>query len=308
MKIRPGWLLAAGLVIVAALIASCGRKTDPLTPASPRPETVHDLKAVARDAFVFLSWPVTAKNAEGKSMSPADLFGFRVFRAEIEQDRKRARFHQVAEIALANPAPASIRNSAVFWSDGPLKYGRVYAYRVVALGIKGDVASPSPEVRTAPLLSLAPPRMVKAIGREQSVELAWEAVSTRSDGSVFNGFIGYNVYRRDEAGAYGESPLNKEPLRTTSYTDSLAQNDKTYFYTVRAVDSPALPWKESLDAAEATATPRNVTPPERPTGLTVVPGVRRAFLTWNENKEEDMAGYYIYRSSKSGRDRERLND
>ena len=241
-------------------------------------------------------------------MSPADLFGFRVFRAEIEQDRKRARFHQVAEIALASPDPASIRNNTVFWSDGPLNYGRVYAYRVVALGINGDAAPPSPEVRTAPLLSLAPPRTLKAIGGEQSVELSWEAVSTRSDGSFFSGFIGYNVYRRDEAGAYGESPLNKEPLRTTSYKDSLAQNDKTYFYTVRAVDSPALPWKESLDAAEAAATPRNVTPPERPTGLTVVPGVGRVFLTWNENKEGDMAGYYIYRSTKSGQGQERLND
>lgn len=308
MKIRTGWLLAACLVVAVALVASCGRKTDPLTPDSPRPAMVRDLKAVARDAFLFLSWPVPTKNVEGKSMSPADLFGFRVFRAEIEQDRKRARFHQVAEIALANPAPASVRNGAVFWSDGPLKYGRLYAYRVVALGMKGDVAPPSLEVRTVPLLSLAPPRTLKAVGGEQQVGLAWEAVSTRSDGSVFNGFIGYNIYRRDEGGAYTETPLNKEPLRTTSYTDGTAKNDKTYSYTVRAVDSPALPWKESLDAPEATATPHKVTPPERPTGLTVVPGVGRVFLTWNENKEGDIAGYYLYRSAKSGRDRVRLND
>ena len=308
MNIRFGWLQAAGLVVAVALVVSCGRKTYPLTPASPRPEMVHDLKAVARDVSVFLSWPVPTKNAEGKSMSSAELFGFRVFRAEIEQDRKRARFHQVAEIALAAPAPASIRNGAVFWSDGPLKYGRVYAYRVVALGIKGDAAFSSAEIRTAPLLSLAPPRTIKAIGGEQRVELAWEAVSTRSDGSVFNGFIGFNVYRRDEGGAYGEAPLNKEPLRMTSYTDGTAKNDKIYFYMVRAVDSPALPWKESLDAPEATATPRKVTPPELPTGLTVVPGIGRVFLTWNENKERDIAGYYIYRSPKSGRDRERLND
>jgi hypothetical protein len=308
MKVRPGWLLAACLVVAVALSSSCGRKTDPLTPDSPRPEMVHDLKAVARDAFVFLSWPVPTKNTEGKNMSLAGIFGFRVFRAEIEPDRKRARFHQVATVALANPAPATIRNGKVFWSDGPLKYGRVYAYRVVVLGIKGEVAAPSGEVRTAPLLSLAPPRSVKALGGEQRVDLTWETVTTRSDGSAFNGFIGYNVFRRDEGGAYGETPLNKEPLRTTSYTDGTALNDKVYFYTVRAVDSPALPWKESLDAPEATATPHKVTPPERPTGLTAVPGIGRVFLTWNENKEGDIAGYYLYRSTKSGRDRERLND
>ncbi len=55
---------------------------------------------------------------------------------------------------------------------------------------------------------------------------------------------------------------------------------------VRSVDSPALPWKESLDSEEVSATPRDMTPPARPTGLTVVPGVGRAFLTWNENKEQ----------------------
>jgi fibronectin type 3 domain-containing protein len=42
--------------------------------------------------------------------------------------------------------------------------------------------------------------------------------------------------------------------------------------------------------------------------LTVVPGVGRAFLTWNENKERDLAGYHVYRSTKSGRDYERLTD
>jgi fibronectin type 3 domain-containing protein len=77
---------------------------------------------------------------------------------------------------------------------------------------------------------------------------------------------------------------------------------------VRSVDSPALPWKESLDSAEASATPRDLTPPDRPTGLTVVPGVNRVFLTWNENKERDLAGYRVYRSTRSGRDYERLTD
>jgi fibronectin type 3 domain-containing protein len=40
--------------------------------------------------------------------------------------------------------------------------------------------------------------------------------------------------------------------------------------------------------------------------LTVVPGVGRAFLTWNENKESDLAGFHVYRSKRSGGDYERL--
>ena len=83
-------------------------------------------------------------------------------------------------------------------------------------------------------------------------------------------------------------------------------NDKTYYYIVRSVDSPSVPWRESLDSSLASATPRDVTPPERPEGLTVVPGVGRVFLTWNENRERDLAGYYVYRSLKSGKGYERL--
>jgi bacillopeptidase F len=51
-----------------------------------------------------------------------------------------------------------------------------------------------------------------------------------------------------------------------------------------------------------------MTPPDPPVNITVVPGVGRVFLTWNENKERDLAGYHVYRSTKSGGERERLTD
>jgi fibronectin type 3 domain-containing protein len=113
------------------------------------------------------------------------------------------------------------------------------------------------------------------------------------DGSRYDGFVGYNVYRSAERGRIEKTPFNKEPLRTTSYKDTTAVNGKTYYYRIRSVDSPALPWRESLDSEEVSATPRDLTPPERPKGLTVVPGVNRVFLSWNENSERDLAGYYV---------------
>jgi fibronectin type 3 domain-containing protein len=128
------------------------------------------------------------------------------------------------------------------------------------------------------------------------------------DGSSYDGFVGYNLYRGTEKDRYEDLPLNNEPLRTNSFKDAAVANDRTYYYMVRAVDSPARPWKESLDSEEVSATPRDTTPPARPTGLTVVPGVGRAFLTWNENKERDLAGYHVYRSTRSGRDYTRLTD
>lgn len=296
------------LALILTIQTACGRKTDPLIPASPRPEAVKDVRIVARDSAAFLSWAIPTRNVEGKEMDPQEIAGFRVFRAEMERDNKKARFKQVAEIERSNPAPAEIRDGRVFWSDRNLRYGHAYAYRIRAFSAAGGLSQASDEVRIAPLLSLAPPKHLSAAGGDSHITLAWEPVTTRADGSAFQGFVGYNIYRGTEKGRYGEVPLNQEPLRTTNYKDTAVENDKAYYYIVRAVDSPTLPWKESLDSPEAFAMARDLTPPSRPAGVTVVPGVGRIFLTWNENKERDLAGYHIYRSTKSGRDYERLTD
>lgn len=309
MNTRTWWhFTPVCLALTLTLSVSCGRKTEPLTPQSPRPEAVQGINAVVRDAVAFLSWRVPTKNVEGKDMNPAEILGFRIYRAEIGDSRKKLRYREIADITMANPAPAEVRGGTVFWSDKNLRYGQVYSYRIRATSARGGASQQSDEVRVAPLLSLAAPTNLTAVGYDSRNLLSWDLVTTRSDGSQYGGFVGYNIYRGTEKGWYEDKPLNKEPVRTISYKDTGVMNNKTYFYMVRAVDSPTLPWNESLDSVEASATPRDMTPPVRPLGLTVVPGVGRIFLTWNENKERDLAGYRVYRSVRSGRNYVRLTD
>jgi hypothetical protein len=291
-----------------ALVASCGRKTVPLTPDSPRAEEVRDLAATVRAAVAYLTWSIPARNVEGKGLPPDGIAEFQVYRAEIDRERKRPRFKQVATIDLANPAPGQVRGSAVSWSDPGLAYGKVYAYRVRSLSMRGGTSPFSAEVRVVPLLSLAPPENVTAVAGDGVVTLAWDAATRRSDGSVHQGFVGYNVYRGTEPGHEDRAPLNSEPVRANGYRDTAVVNGRTYYYIVRAADSPVLPWKESLDSAEAAAAPRDLTPPAPPSGMTVVPGIGRVFLTWNENREKDLAGYLVYRATKSGGEWQRLTE
>ena len=308
MNTRSPWFCAGLLMFALTAVTACGRKTLPLVPDSPRPEVVKDIKAVTRDTVALLSWPLPSRNVEGKAMSPADIKQFRIYRAELGNDRKKARYKPYSDIDMANPSPAAVQNGRVTWSDNHLKYGQVYGYRIRAMSIRGGVSQLSEEVRVAPLLSLAIPKGFSAQGGDGHNELAWEPVTTRMDGSIYDGFVGYNIYRGTEKGRFEDSPLNKEPLRTTTYKDTAVVNDRTYYYMLRSVDSPALPWKESLDSEMVSAIPRDMTPPDRPTGLTVVPGVGRAFLTWNENTERDLAGYHVYRSTKSGKGHERITN
>jgi fibronectin type 3 domain-containing protein len=308
MKIRTRFFFTVCLLLVLTTAVACGRKTPPLVPDSPRLEAIKDIKVITRDTVAFLSWPLPTHNVEGRGILPSDIQQFRVYRAEIRQGKKKVRYRLYAEINMANPSPAEIRNGTVYWSDRNLKYGQSYGYRVRVVSVRGGVSPMSDEVRIAPLLSLAIPKDLAARAGDSSVRLSWAPTTTRMDGSRYDGFVGYNLYRGTEKGRYADLPLNKEPLRDASFEDTTATNDTTYYYMVRSVDSPALPWKESLDSEEVSATPRDMTPPARPTGLTVVPGVGRAFLTWNENHERDLAGYHVYRSIRSKRNYKRLTD
>ncbi len=298
--------IIAGCALLLAL-AACGRKTQPLTPPSPRIEAIQDVSVTARDNVAFLSWPMPTRNIEGKPIAITDVLGFRVYRSE-PGDKKKSRYRQIAEIDLSRPQPAEVKGGRIIWPDRNLHYNETYAYRIRVISAKGGLSEPSEEVKTTPLLSLAAPKNLIATGGDSEIRLGWTPVTTRADGSPYDGFVGYNLYRGTEKGGEGETPLNAEPLRTPMYLDRAVVNDRTYYYLVRSVDSPTQPWKESLDSTEATAMSRDLTPPARPAGLTVVPGVGRIFLTWNENKESDLAGYYVYRSRKSGRNYVRLTE
>lgn len=303
MKKHLPLFLAAAVVLTGA----CGRKTDPVVPESPRPEAVQGVKAEARGATTWLTWPIPEKNVEGRSMNPAEIAQFRVYRTEIGRDAKRGRFKLLAEIDMKAPAPAMVRNNTVTWSDTGLRYGQTYGYRIRAVSARGGVSRLSEEILVTPSPPLAVPQDVEATAGDGSVLLAWAPVTAWQDGSPAHGAVGYNVYRGTERGRYEQTPLNKQVLTEPRFTDATARNEHTYYYTVRSVSGTAQPWLESPDSTAASATPRDRTPPAKPTGLTVLAGVNRVFLTWNESGESDLAGYHVYRSLGGGKGFVRLN-
>lgn len=299
--------LLAAVLALSAFSGACGRKTEPLVPESPRPETVKGIKAETRGNTAWLSWPIPDKNAEGRSMNPADIAQFRIYRTEIGRDAKRGRFKLQAELDMTGASSPLVRSNIVTWSEGSLRYGQTYGYRIRAVSARGGVSRLSEEIFITPSPPLAVPGDVEAESGDNYTMIAWAPVTTWMDGRPAEGSVRYNIYRGTEHGRYDQTPLNKQPLTVTSYRDATAKNDHTYYYIIRSVAEPAPPWNESPDSATASATPLDRTPPSKPSGLTVLAGVNRVFLTWTENKEGDLAGYHVYRSPGSGKGFVRMN-
>ena len=289
------FFLTSALALTLVAVA-CGRKTEPIVPESPRPDVVKGIKAEARGSVAWLTWPIPEKNVEGRSMSPADIVQFRVYRTEIGRDAKRGRIKLLAEINMENPSPATVRNNTVTWSDANLKFGQTYGYRIRAVSSRGGVSRISDEILVTPSPPLTVPQDIAAESGDNYTVITWATVTTWMDGSPAAVAARYNLYRGTERGKYDETPLNRQPLTRPSFRDDTARNDHTYYYMVRSVVEESRPWNESPDSAAVSATPLDRTPPAKPTGLTVLAGVNRVFLTWNENKENDLAGYHVYRS------------
>ena len=117
---RSGWLLTgAVLALILTLAASCGRKTAPLTPDSPRPAMVRNIKAEVRNNIAYLSWPIPITNVEGKEMKLSDISGFRIYRAAIRPDRKRQRFPSRPRRLASSRQPSPVTKQGKSPQRGP---------------------------------------------------------------------------------------------------------------------------------------------------------------------------------------------
>jgi len=128
-----------------------------------------------------------------------------------------------------------------------------------------------------------PTGVVVTAGNHEAM-IAWVAVP---------GATSYNVYRSTSQGSMG---TKVGASSTTSYVDSSASNDTTYFYEVTA-DNAAGEGPVSAQSTGATPTVP-VTAPAAPTGLTAASGNAQVSVTWTAIS--GASSYNVYRSTSQG--------
>jgi len=232
------------------------------TPSDLPPVSPINLNATPGDKLVDLDW-----DDNGES----DLAGYNIYRS-----------------LTSGSGYTYIDNSLTSaYTDTGLTGGTTYYYVVTAVDNESNESDYSNEVNATPTdAPPAAPTNLNATPGDKQVSLDWD---DNGEGDLAS----YNIYRSLTSGegyAYIDNSV------TSAYTDTGLTGGTTYYYVVTAVDGGS---NESSNSNEANAAPTD-TPPAAPTNLSAIAGERQVSLDWDDNGEEDLASYNIYRSLTSG--------
>jgi hypothetical protein len=305
--IGRGRRLAACLGLAALALTACGKKSPPVAPEFRAPQPVADLAGAVDEAAVVLSW--TPPNRRADNTRQRDATVMRIFRAEdggtgqpksaMLTDGRIAGYEEIAAIRSAEPEPAVRRGPRLVFTDRKgLTYGRRYTYVVLTGDAHGRIGPPSLRVSLSYAPAPAEPGDVAAEPGERSVRLRWSAATRLLDGSAVTDTLKYEVLRAPSAEA--ELTPVSPPVSETALTDSNLENDRDYYYVVRAVRVVAGTTLYGRPSPRVVAMPRDVTPPSPPANLVGIASAGIVRLSWSPVPETDVSSYIVYRAPEAG--------
>jgi len=83
-------------------------------------------------------------------------------------------------------------------------------------------------------------------------------------------------------------------------TDRNLENDRTYYYAVRAIRRDGGTQVEGEPTTTVAVTPADVTPPPPPTDLVAIPSEGTVRLSWTPSTAADVATQVVYRGRAGG--------
>jgi len=217
--------------------------------------------------------------------------------------------------ALGNPIPHTVQGSAI---NGPFN-GYTYYYKLQSVDLLGRpgplsvaFASAMPTDKTIPAVPGGVTTIADETSANGSVEVRWLHVTHDANGHrEMPGVVEYRVYRYETSlgnpdslisvlvgGTPVPAPTGSDPVQMVSIVDNSPSlraqyGDRTWWYRIRAVDNAG---NTSRWSAAFSATLKDITKPDIPTGLTASGFEERIELRWSRNTEPDLQSYQVYRS------------
>jgi hypothetical protein len=291
---------------LAALIAltGCGVPGEPLPPLLEIPAAVEDLAVTQVGAQLELEWSrprLTTEGTRPQRLNRIEIYAtFDSAGAAVEVPNGA---DLVEAISLRDVPETADRMKHMI----TLEASRIGAHVVVglkAINDHGRDAGFSNVVRM-PIVDIPrPPTNLEGELTERAVRLRWTAAAQSVFGGAARPVDGYQVFRR-EAAAPGAGSMIGE-VQATEFEDTVFAFDRTYVYEVRAFvrRDGATAVTPLSGHAEIAAIDRF--PPRAPDGVRAVAGPGAVEISWSPSEEEDLAGYYVYRSE--GGEFKRVNE
>ncbi len=279
--------MGAGCLLLLA--GGCGVKTPVMPPDVQLPAAVSRVDAFVRGAEFLLTWEAPDEKAH------AEIAAYKVFREDpAVRLRNECRCPEFEEIAALDPgaeraAPTAANRYILRTAVDSAWAGKTYRYVVVPIGKAGYAGHESRAITIRWLAAPPPPPAPAAEGQDRAVTLRWPVAD---DPAVR---LRYNIYRKAQGASDPLYPVNRRPVTGPEYVDRGLQNGVAYVYTMRSTRSIEAPWVESDAGRAVVVTPLDRIPPAPPQGLEAIPGPGFIRLVWEENREDDLRGYRIYR-------------
>src|SRR5215204_452415 len=297
--------LCAFLVI----ITGCGKRRPPLPPVERVQQRTEFLSGAQQGNEVILSWPAPQRNAPESSVQ--SIRRIDVFRlAEkpgaplaLTEDEFSAGATLVGSVTFEQIQTAGdtlTYRDALELAGQPTRLR--YAIRYVNASGQRAAFSNFLSIEPAVRIAKAPALSGEFKVLEDSITLTWQAPAANIDNSTPVNLLGYNLYRTDESQTdSGNQPINSALISGTGYADKAFQFGNTYRYIVRSVSlGTGGAQVESLNSNAVSVAPVDTfapAAPERPSVAAPEPSSARLAIFFAANKESDIAGYNLYRST-----------
>jgi hypothetical protein len=278
MHKRMKWACCILLLACVALVG-CGAVGEPLYPALNVPTHIVDLTAIQRGDKIDIRFTVPKLTTEGLVVKQIGSVDLRIgpgpsggFNAnDWANSAQRINVSPVPE-----PGAARAEQPAHDLVGKDLVVG-------VRLGnTKGRLSDWSNFVNITVETPLAKPADVKAENVAEGVRLTWNEPNLTA----------YRIFRKTEE--QKEPSLLATPDKP-EYLDATTEYGKTYQYYVQGIHD-----KNESDVVESNSiTPKDIFPPQVPTGLTVSLGLGAVELAWTRNTESDFKEYRVFRSEEN---------
>ncbi len=302
-------LIKALCLCVLVLASACGKRRPPLPPVERVQQRTEFLSGAQQGNEVILSWPAPQRNAPDSSVQSirridvyrlAEKPGAPLALTEDEFSARATLIGSVTYEQIQTAGDTLTYRDVLELAGQPTRLR--YALRYV--NASGQRAAFSNFLSIEPAARVAQPPTVTAQAKvaEDSITISWQPPAANIDGSTPVNLLGYNVYRSDESQTnIGNQAINSALISGTEYADKNFQFGKDYRYIVRAVSLGTGGGQvESLNSNSISVSPRDVFPPaapERPSVAAPEPSSARLAIFFAANKETDIAGYNIYRST-----------